>query len=71
VSARPDLLGLLPFADVADTDPDALPFGEEEPSFRACSECGHLHWNPYVGRYEECPLAGDGCECPYAEGEDR
>jgi hypothetical protein len=30
VSARPDNLDVLPFADVADTDPDALPFGDDD-----------------------------------------
>ena len=43
---RPDLLDVLPFADTADQDPDALPFGDEEP--RGCPHLYRADW--YGGR---------------------
>jgi hypothetical protein len=36
----------------------------------ACSECGHLHFAPRLGgggHYVACPLANEGCDCPFPE----
>jgi hypothetical protein len=48
---RPDNLDALPFADIADQDPDALPFGTSCP-------CGSTH--------DRIPCAA-GCERGYVE----
>lgn len=34
-----------------------------------CAECGHEHFDPVTQLYLPCPLAGEGCTCPYREGE--
>ena len=60
MSARPDNLDVLPFADVADADPDALPFGE--PCAACLAEPGEECRPWCVGQ-----AAAEG-ECPTCAG---
>jgi hypothetical protein len=45
------------------------PFDQDDTGIVECAECGHDHFVFLSRLYLPCPLAEEGCDCPFKEGD--